>query len=96
LTIGLVLAVGLLSLVGFDQLFLAFHLVSFSNDLWQLDPSRDYLIAMFPEGFFLDATLWIVASTVAEAALLAAVPMALMRWMPVRARRTTETPAAAG
>ena len=96
LTIGLVLAVGLVSLVGFDRLFLAFHLVSFSNDLWQLDPSRDYLIAMFPEGFFLDATLWIVGSTVAEAALLVAVPMALMRWMPGRARRTAETPAAAG
>ena len=58
LTLGLVGLVGLASLVGFDSLFRAFHLVSFSNDLWQLDPRTDYLIAMFPEGFFLDATLW--------------------------------------
>ena len=57
--LGLVLLVGLGSLVGFDRLFLAFHLISFSNDLWQLDPRRDYLIAMFPQGFFLDATLLI-------------------------------------
>ena len=81
-TLGLVALVGLGALVGFQQLFLAFHLVSFSNDLWQLDPSRDYLIAMFPESFFLDATLWIVGSTVAEAMLLAAVPIAIIGWRP--------------
>ena len=70
LTLGLVAAVGVGSLLGFDRIFLAFHQVSFSNDLWQLDPSRDYLIMMFPEGFFLDATLWVAGSTVVEALLL--------------------------
>ncbi len=70
LTLGLVAVVGLAALVGFDRLFLAFHLVSFSNDLWQLDPNRDVLLMMFPEGFFFDATMWIVGSTVVEALLL--------------------------
>ncbi len=79
LTLALVLLVSLASLVGFDQLFLAFHLLSFSNDLWQLDPSRDYLIAMFPEGFFFDATMLIAGSTVVEALALAVLPRLLRR-----------------
>ena len=81
-TLGLVVLVGLASLVGFDRLFHAFHLVSFSNDLWQLDPSRDYLIAMFPEGFFFDATMWIAGATVVEALLLSAGALALLKWRP--------------
>lgn len=88
-TIGLILVVGLGSLVGFDRLFLAFHVVSFSNDLWQLDPSRDYLIAMFPEGFFFDATMWVALSTVAEALLLAVAPLFFLWWRPRHARRQT-------
>ena len=85
-TLGLLALVGVASLVGFDRLFRAFHLVSFSNDLWQLDPRKDYLIAMFPQGFFLDATLWIAGATVVEALLLAAVPVVFLRWRPWRAR----------
>ncbi len=70
-TLGLAALVGLGSLVGFDRLFLAFHLVSFSNDLWQLDPRRHMLLAMFPQGFFFDATMLIALLTVVEAGLLA-------------------------
>ena len=77
--LGLVLLVGLGSLVGFDRLFLAFHLISFSNDLWQLDPRRDYLIAMFPQGFFLDATLLIAFAIIVQSAALVAVPTYLMK-----------------
>jgi len=83
-TLGLAVLAGLGALIGFERLFLLFHLVSFSNDLWQLDPRTDYLIAMFPEGFFLDATMWIAGSTIIEALLLAAVPFALLRWWPRR------------
>ena len=73
-TLGLVVLVGLGSLVGFDRLFLAFHLISFSNDLWQLDPRRDYLIAMFPQGFFFDATMLIALSVIVEAVVLVIAP----------------------
>ncbi len=78
-TLGLVLLVGLGSLVGFDRLFLAFHIISFSNDLWQLDPRQDYLIAMFPQGFFLDATLLIAFAIVIQSAALVVVPTYLMK-----------------
>ncbi len=71
-TLALVAAVGIGALAGFDRLFLAFHLISFSNDFWQLDPRRDYLIAMFPQGFFFDATMLIAIAVVVEAAALLA------------------------
>ena len=88
LTVGLVVLVGLASVAGFDRLFRAFHLLSFSNDFWQLDPRHHYLIAMFPQGFFLDATLLIVGLTVLEALLLTMVPVVLLsRWRPDWARR---------
>ncbi len=74
LTLGLVVLIGVGALAGFDRLFLAFHLISFSNDLWQLDPRRDYLIAMFPQGFFFDATMLIALAVVVGAAILVVVP----------------------
>ena len=74
LTLALVVIVGLLALVGFNRLFLLFHLISFSNDFWMLDPRRDYLIAMFPQGFFFDATMLIAFCTIAAAAVLVAMP----------------------
>lgn len=63
ITLGLMLLLALGSLFNFDQLFLQFHLLSFSNDFWQLDPARDYLIMLFPQGFWYDATMFIAIST---------------------------------
>lgn len=80
LTLGLVAAVGLVALVGFDRLFLAFHLISFSNDFWMLDPRRDYLIAMFPQGFFFDATMLVAFLTVVGALLCVGLPRLAVWW----------------
>ena len=105
LTLGIVLLAGLASLVGFDRLFLAFHLVSFTNDLWQLDPRRDYLIAMFPESFFFDATMLIAMAASVQALALVGFAVALPRlWRPrepgaegaTAAEHTTRTPRNAG
>jgi integral membrane protein (TIGR01906 family) len=74
LTFSVVLFVALLAVVGFDRLFLYFHLVSFSNDLWILDPRHDYLIAMFPQGFFFDSTVAIAILTLLEGAFLGLLP----------------------
>ena len=78
-TIALLILVGLAMTVGFDRLFLAFHLISFANDLWQLDPSRDYLIAMFPEMFFFSATILIVMSVALLAASLVVISWILRK-----------------
>lgn len=58
------------SLIDFDSIFLLFHLVSFNNNLWLLDPSKDYLIMMFPEGFFYDAAILITSAIIIQAVVL--------------------------
>ena len=72
-TIALMLALGLGTLLGFDRLFLQFHLVSFTNRFWQLDPAKDYLIMFFPGGFWYDATLFCVLATTVGAVVLGGV-----------------------
>lgn len=73
ITLAVMLALGLGMLVSFDQLFLQFHLASFANDFWQLDPSRDYLIMLFPEGFWYDAALFCALGTAGMAVILGGV-----------------------
>lgn len=73
-TFSLVIAVSVLAIIGFDRLFLFFHLVSFSNELWILDPRHDYLIAMFPQGFFFDCTVAIAFLTLLEGGILSLIP----------------------
>lgn len=58
-------------LVGFEQLFVQFHLLSFSNDLWQLNPATDRLIQMFPLEFWFQVSMVIGVVTMVEAALVA-------------------------
>ena len=70
ITLALMLVLGLGTLLGFDQLFLQFHLLSFANDFWQLSPTRDYLIMLFPRGFWYDATLFCALGTVGMAVIL--------------------------
>ena len=54
----LVVILGIVGLTGFDSAFRNFHLLFFTNDLWQLS-SRDGLIQLFPQRFFFDTTLLI-------------------------------------
>ena len=73
LTLILMLAMGLATLLNFDQLFLQFHFISFTNELWRLDPTRDYLIMLFPQGFWYDATTFCVIATAGLAIILGVV-----------------------
>jgi integral membrane protein (TIGR01906 family) len=70
LTLALIIFLGLMIWIDFDWFFYQFHLVSFANDFWQLDPATDYLIMLFPEGFWLDAALFCVLGTAALALIL--------------------------
>ena len=69
-TLALMLALGLGPLVGFDPLFLDFHIISFANEFWQLDPANHYLIMLFPQGFWYDATLFCALATTGMAVVL--------------------------
>jgi integral membrane protein (TIGR01906 family) len=73
LTIAIVALVGIGALLDFDTLFYQFHLLSFSNELWQLDPSRDYLIRLFPESFQYDFTLFLAGATLVEALVIGSI-----------------------
>ncbi len=73
LTLALMLVLGSGIVLNFDQLFLNFHLISFANDFWQLDPARDYLIRLFPEGFWYDTALYCALATAGMAIILAGV-----------------------
>ena len=57
LTLALMLVMGASTLLDFDRLFIQFHLISFTNEFWQLDPATDYLIMLFPQGFWYDVFL---------------------------------------
>jgi integral membrane protein (TIGR01906 family) len=86
LVVLLVALVGVLSLIDFTELWTRFHQIAFRNDLWQLDPTRDYLIMLFPEPFWYTATLR-MAVTVALETVGVAVLGALLAFMAPRLAR---------
>lgn len=58
IALGMMLALGIGSMVlDFGQLFTQFHLFAFANEFWMLDPTKDYLIMLFPEGFWYDVAM---------------------------------------
>ena len=69
-TLGLMLLLGLGILFNFKRLFLLFHFISFSNDFWMLDPARDYLIMLFPQGFWFDTAVFCALATLGLAITL--------------------------
>ena len=50
--LGIVTAVSALACIDFDSLFVLFHKVAFTNDLWLLNPQTDLLIRLMPIEFF--------------------------------------------
>jgi integral membrane protein (TIGR01906 family) len=94
------LAVGALGvLVGFDSLFRQFHLISFSNDFWELDPARDHLVQMFPQGFWFRVSFLVGLATIVEGLILAALGYFALAWLRqpeerrASTRRRAESPA---
>ena len=84
---GVVAAAG-----GFDAAFVTFHQIVFHNDYWRLDPTRDHLVQMFPEGFWLDATVLLCLLIALEALTLGGVAWLYLRRHPARAGTPPETP----
>jgi integral membrane protein (TIGR01906 family) len=80
LTIAVVAGLGVLSLIDFERLFLTFHMMSFDNDLWQLDPRKDNLIRFFPFEFWFDSTVTVATRTVLSALVLAVTAWIVRRW----------------
>jgi integral membrane protein (TIGR01906 family) len=79
-TLVVLLLLGVLSMLHFGEAFVQFHHLAFSNDLWMLDPRRDYLIMLFPEGFWFDATMRIAMLTAIEACAFIGLGTAALIW----------------
>jgi integral membrane protein (TIGR01906 family) len=79
ITLVLLGLIGLLATLDFQSLFVRFHLVSFQNDLWMLDPTQDYLIMLFPLGFWYDATVRLALMIAVEATLIGAAGYLVLR-----------------
>ncbi len=73
LGIGVVGAIGVVALFGFEAAFERFHTIAFSNDLWKLNPATDRLIQMFPEPFWRDMTIVLGVMCAIEALAIGAV-----------------------
>jgi len=80
LTVAILLLLGALSLLDFTELWTRFHHVAFTNDLWILDPRTDYLIMLFPEGFWFDSVMRIAMLSAAHAVGLGVVGVSLVYW----------------
>ena len=73
--------------LGFDSLFEQFHLLSFSNDFWRLNPATDRLIQMFPQGFWFDVTLAAGVVTAMQGGLVALAGYGYLVWEDYRKTR---------
>ena len=91
-----IFVVGLAAVASFEQLFLLFHRLSFANDLWILDPRTDYLLILFPGGFWFDATMRVALTSVLGAVLLLSAGSAIIgyrRWRTYRQLKPDLPPA---
>lgn len=87
-------AFGVAAAIDFDALFTQFHLISFSNDLWLLDPRTDHLLQLFPDPFWHLASSLLIGGILAQVLIIAAVAKLGGRWLERRGRK--RGPAAPG
>jgi len=86
ITLVLMLALGLGTLFGFSQLFWQFHVISFSNEFWLLDPTKDYLKMLFPDGYFYDVVLFCTLGIAGLAIIMGGVAGGYLRFTKRRAK----------
>lgn len=67
-TLVLLAATAFAFVTDFGRMFTLFHLAVFDNSFWLLDPRTDYLVMLFPFGFWQDMFLIAGASTGLSAA----------------------------
>ena len=51
--IAIITFITIFAITNFDYFFTRFHEMLFTNDLWLLDPSEDYIICLLPEKIFM-------------------------------------------
>jgi len=85
ITLGLMLVMGVVSLINFNWIFWQFHVIGFTaNDFWLLDPTKDYLKMLFADGYFYDVVLFCVMGVAGAAVILGGVSGA---WLGLSRKR---------
>jgi integral membrane protein (TIGR01906 family) len=59
LTLGLMLLLGIGTLINFDRLFYDLHLLIFTNNFWSVEGN---MLLLFPDGFWYDGAIYTVIS----------------------------------
>ena len=67
ITLGIMLAAGIGTLIDFNKLFYDFHLLVFTNNFWSTPGN---MLLLFPDGFWYDAVTYIVIAIAALAVIL--------------------------
>jgi integral membrane protein (TIGR01906 family) len=67
---GVIAVLGVASIVAFRQVFLLFHYIGFPEGNFTFSTQTDYLVRVFPNGFWADITAVIAVMTLVEAALI--------------------------
>jgi uncharacterized membrane protein len=76
-----IVVIGVASVVAFRQVFLLFHYIGFPEGNFTFSTQTDYLVRIFPNGFWSDITFVIGAMTLVEAVLIwTAVRLARRIW----------------
>jgi integral membrane protein (TIGR01906 family) len=76
---GGILVVGIAATVAFNQVFLLFHYIGFPQGNFTFSSRDDYLVRVFPNGFWSDMTFVIGLLTVVGAAVVYALGVALTK-----------------
>ena len=74
--IGVPLSILLLAMIDFDQAFVIFHNIAFTNDYWVFDPALDPVITILPQAFFMHSFLMIIGLVLIAALIL----VTIYRW----------------
>lgn len=75
----LALALAAPAVIDFSEFWTGFHNLSFSNELWLLDPGTEWLIKMFPLEFFFAAFIMVWQRMVGGALLMLAAGISTRR-----------------
>jgi integral membrane protein (TIGR01906 family) len=67
ITLAIMLVLGVWALLDFDQFWLRFHFLSFSNEFWS---AEGYMLLLFPQGFWYDTVIYCAIATAAAAVIL--------------------------
>jgi integral membrane protein (TIGR01906 family) len=83
LIFALIALLALVFLLDFNQAFIIFHLLSFSNSFWLL-PANSYLLMMFPEAFFNFIFIFVFGIIILESIIIGGASFALRAWLKRR------------